>query len=302
MRQSAQLMEWDCSARWASVAGNGGKVAARSGVLARDGMRFHYVEKGSLDHSERIGFCFQHGLGGDRRQPLELYAFDPQVHLVALDCRGHGKTQPPPQPQDLRFDVLADDVAALADHLHLPPLVVGGISMGAGVALNLALRHPQRVRGLVLVRPAWLAAPNPPNLECMVAVGKLIEELGVERGRAAFLASPLYSDLSRTSPYTADTLVAQFDEPRAADCWLRLLHLPADAPNRDPAQWANVGAPTLVLATQADPVHPFAYAATLAAAIPNAQLLEIPSKALDKDAYMQAARAAISRFLRTVSG
>src|ERR687889_604426 len=36
--------------------------------------------------------------------------------------------------------------------------------MGAGVALRFALAEPERVRGLVLIRPAWLDRPNPPNL------------------------------------------------------------------------------------------------------------------------------------------
>ena len=55
--------------------------------------------------------------------------------------------------------------------------------MGAGVALTLALRYPQRVGGLLLVRPAWLAAPAPPNLDCMAAVGEYIRDDGVEVGR-----------------------------------------------------------------------------------------------------------------------
>ena len=47
----------------------------------------------------------------------------------------------------------------MIDMLHLQQIAVGGISMGAAVALNFALRYPQRVLGLVLVRPASLNAP-----------------------------------------------------------------------------------------------------------------------------------------------
>ncbi len=42
--------------------------------------------------------------------------------------------------------------------------MVGGISLGAAVAVNVALRHPGRVLGLVLVRPAWIDRPLPENV------------------------------------------------------------------------------------------------------------------------------------------
>ena len=135
----------------------------------------------------------------------------------------------------------------------------------------------------------------------MVEVGQWIRDYGVAEGRQGFLASPLYLRLAKEAPYTADSLLAQFDEPRAADAWPRLLHLPADAPNRDPTAWRQVTAPTLVLANHVDPTHPFAYAETLAAAIPHAELVEVPSKSLDPKAHVATARAHIDRFLRHIA-
>ena len=49
----------------------------------------------------------------------------------------------------------------MLNHLGLTRAVVGGISMGAGMALNAATRYPERVAGLVLARPAWLDRPMP---------------------------------------------------------------------------------------------------------------------------------------------
>ena len=122
--------------------------------------------------------------------------------------------------------------------------------MGAGVALNLTLRYPQRVKGLLLVRPAWLAQPYPPNLDCMVEVGQWIRDYGVVRGRAGFLASPLYLRLQQEAPYTASSLLAQFDEPRAADAWPRLLRLPGRCPQPRPGRLA------LGCCPDADPCQP----------------------------------------------
>ncbi len=267
-------------------------MASKATNFHHQDIDFWYVDKG-----EGMAFVFQHGLGGDRRQPLELYAYQPGVRLLAMDCRGHGKTVPLGDAALLRFDVFADDLIALLDHLAVERFVAGGISMGAGVALNLALRYADRVRGLLLVRPAWLAQPSPPNLEGMAAVGGWIRDFGAVEGRERFLASTTYQRLAQTAPYTAETLLAQFDEPRAAN-WQRLVHLPADAPNRDSAAWQTIRAPVLILANQADVVHPYAYAERLATAIAGAELIEIPAKAVDKQAHVAAAREHIRQFLR----
>ena len=141
-------------------------MASRAASFHHQGIDFWYAEKGARDPrataaQPRLAFVFQHGLGGDRRQPMELYAHRDDVHLLAIDCRGHGKTAPLGDPDLLGFDTFADDVVALLDHLGIAEFVAGGISMGAGVALNLTLRYPQRVKGLLLVRPAWLAQPCP---------------------------------------------------------------------------------------------------------------------------------------------
>jgi pimeloyl-ACP methyl ester carboxylesterase len=277
-------------------------MASRAAGFHHQGIDFWYAEKGAGDPLDRLrlAFVFQHGLGGDRRQPMELYEHREGVRLVAMDCRGHGKTRPLGDPDLLRFDTFAGDVVALLDHLGVGEFVAGGISMGAGVALNLALHFPQRVKGLLLVRPAWLAQPCPPNLDCMVEVGKWLRDYGPVQGRAGFLASPLYLRLQQEAPYTANSLLAQFDEPRAADAWPRLLRLPADAPNRNPQAWRTVGVPTLILANQADLTHPYEYAETLAAAIPGASLVEVPSKAVDPPAHIAAARTHIDRFLQAL--
>ena len=82
-----------------------------------------------------------------------------------------------------RSQCLADDLVALLDHLEIERAVVGGISLGSAVAVNMALRYPERVRGLVLSRPAWIDRPLPEN----VRLYSMIAELASERwcqGRA----------------------------------------------------------------------------------------------------------------------
>ena len=69
--------------------------------------------------------------------------------LIAVDLQGHGRTADIDRP--LRYESMADDIAALIDYLGLPKVDVMGYSLGGGVALLTAIRHPDKVRRLVLV-------------------------------------------------------------------------------------------------------------------------------------------------------
>jgi pimeloyl-ACP methyl ester carboxylesterase len=104
-------------------------------------------------------FIFQHGMGGDANQPLGYIGDAPPIPVISLNARGHAPSSDI-VPATATFDVFADDVIALADHLEFARFVVGGISLGAGTALNLAIRYPGRVAALVLCRPAWLDRPQ----------------------------------------------------------------------------------------------------------------------------------------------
>ena len=70
--------------------------------------------------------------------------------VVRIDLRGHGGTAWP-EPDDVTLEDMADDVLAVMDALDLPAAVVGGLSLGGMVALRVALRRPERVRGLALL-------------------------------------------------------------------------------------------------------------------------------------------------------
>src|SRR5262249_47436928 len=125
-------------------AGSGTTTNSRGGALMagfkRDVIAFHY-----LDVGQGTPFVFQHGLGGDVRQPAGLFRPPQGVRLLCLDARAHGRTEPLGSPSALTFDVFGDDLVAWLDYLGVGRAVLGGISMGAGVALNVAVRYPERV-------------------------------------------------------------------------------------------------------------------------------------------------------------
>lgn len=89
-----------------------------------------------------------HGAGSNRLQwPGELRRF-PGVELVAVDLPGHDRSPGPPRTT---IDDYADDIAALLDALGVERALLAGHSMGGAIALTVALRYPERVRGLALL-------------------------------------------------------------------------------------------------------------------------------------------------------
>jgi pimeloyl-ACP methyl ester carboxylesterase len=70
--------------------------------------------------------------------------------VIALDNRGHGESSKPHDPAAYRISLMADDSRRLLDHLGVENADVIGYSMGARIALSLALAHSERVRSLVL--------------------------------------------------------------------------------------------------------------------------------------------------------
>jgi pimeloyl-ACP methyl ester carboxylesterase len=261
-------------------------------TFSTGGLSFRYLDRG-----RGLPVAFQHGLGGDSDHQGAFFSEPTPFRLLSLDCRGHGGTEPLGDPAGLGFVPYADDLRAWLDHLGVPRAVVGGVSMGAGVALTFALRHPDRVLGLVLSRPAWLDEPLPPNLRVFPRIAALIGEHGARAGRARFLETADYRAARRVSEAGATSLLGQFDRPRAEETAVVLERLPHDVPTGHRADWGTVRVPTLVLANRLDPVHPFAYGETLARAIPGAEFRELTPKATDERRHDQEVRAAVDAFL-----
>ena len=89
------------------------------------------------------------GLGAIEMFGASLQAFAEGRQVIALDLQGHGRTVDIDRPLDVRF--MADDVAALIEYLDLDRPDIVGFSLGGGVALQTAIRHPQLVGKIVVI-------------------------------------------------------------------------------------------------------------------------------------------------------
>lgn len=261
-------------------------------TFERDGIVFHYRETG-----QGAPFVFQHGLGGDADQTFGLFVPPPGYRLITLECRAHGDTRSLGDPARISLATFVDDLCALLDHLGLSQVIIGGISMGAAVALMLTLRFPERVRGLVLSRPAWLDQPLPPNVAWFPLIAGLIRDHGAAHGLERFMQSAQYAELARTAPDAARSLCGQFTHPRAEETVIKLERIPHDTPSHNRQEWTTITVPALVLANRQDPIHPFEYGTIIARLIPDAELQELPSKSIDPERHARETQTSIAAFL-----
>jgi pimeloyl-ACP methyl ester carboxylesterase len=263
-----------------------------------------YFERGAIgfyyhDTGSDLPFVFQHGLGGDLSQPTGIYRPVSGVRLISCDMRGHGQTRPLGAPENLTIAVLADDLVALLDHLRVERAVVGGISLGSAIAVNTALRYPNRVVALVLSRPAWIEKPLASNVRIYTTIAHFIRTLGAIEGLRQYRESADLREIKRVSPDCAQSLIRQFEEPRAEECVARLERLPSDTPCTARAQYESIRVPALVLGNRQDPIHPWELAGTLARLLPRAVLREITPKSVSLESHAADVQEALNEFLTT---
>jgi 3-oxoadipate enol-lactonase len=99
-----------------------------------------------------------HGAQGDRSMFFGIVpSFARQFQVLTFDQRGSGQSEKP--DMDYNIALLADDTAALMDHVGFTSAHIIGVSMGGMIAQELVLRHPQKVRSLVL----GCTTPGGPN-------------------------------------------------------------------------------------------------------------------------------------------
>ncbi len=212
--------------------------------------------------------------------------------VICVDLLGHGRSD---QPDDLRLysmPLFAEQILALLDHLGLERAVVGGTSLGANVALELAVRRPERVEGLFIEMPvldnalAGVAAIFAPIL------------LGLRLGRPGIeLSSRLASLVPRTNFIVDIGLDFARRRPAPSVAVLEGLLLGETAPQRE--QRRLIDRPALVVGHQLDPLHPFSDSGMLLEELPRAQLVKANS-ILEWRTRPRRLNAELARFLDEV--
>ena len=193
--------------------------------------------------------------------------------LIGPDLRGHGQT---PAPEGVyEVDAMADDVLETLDGLGLTgPIVLGGLSMGGYVALSIAARCPERLRGLLLINTRS-AADTPETARIREGLAQIVESTGqIDQVVGTMLPKLLAPGTAEARPdlYAELGRVMKATSPRAIVGCLRGL---ANRPDRTP-DLARMDVPTLVLAGDRDQLIPLDESKRMADALPHGHLVVVP--------------------------
>jgi pimeloyl-ACP methyl ester carboxylesterase len=231
----------------------------------------HRIEYDSYGAGERV-LVLIHGLLMNRRMfdRIGPALASADTRVVCVDLLGHGGSD---RPEDLRLysmPLFARQVAALLDHLGRPAAVVGGASLGANVALELATHDSDRVSGLLIEMPVL------DNALPAVAATFAPVLLGLRLGRPVFeVVSRVVSAVPRTSYLLDIGLDFLRQRPGPSGAVLEGLLLGETAPHREERE--RIVQPTLIVGHSRDPLHPFSDSGMLAEELANARLIEASS-------------------------
>ena len=256
--------------------------------MSREFLWRNGLKLSGFDGGAGLPVVFQHGLGGDGAQVAEV--FPPGFRRLTLECRSHGASD---DGEQVSIAAFADDVLAFADHCGVERFAVGGISMGAAIALAIAVKVPRRVLALILARPAWTWGTAPDNMQVFADVARFLEE----GGRDAFEATAIARRMAKEAPDNLASLRGFFERPGRARLPPLLKAIAADGPGVSELQVQAIRVPTLVIANAVDLVHPQSLARDLASAISGAQFVEIAPKATDRPRHVAEFRASVAEFL-----
>ncbi len=223
-----------------------------------DGVSIHYTVEG-----EGPPIVLVHGFAasfeGNWRAPGIITALVRAGRkVIALDCRGHGQSGKPHDPEAYSGMKMPGDVIALMDHLGVAKADLMGYSMGGGIATSLMLAHPGRFGAVIIGGAGYFSGGGEGQ---RAARFNLIAE-ALEAPDRASVADPAGRAFRAFAERSGNDLLALAAIQRSS----------RSGPASDGL--AAVANPALVLVGNGDPV--LASAQQLAAAVPGSRLAVIP--------------------------
>jgi 3-oxoadipate enol-lactonase len=218
-----------------------------------------------------------HGLTATRRYVVHgSRGLERASHRVlSYDARGHGDSDPAPEPGAYEYSDLVADLEAVIDERELDRVVLVGASMGAATTLAYALANPDRVAALVQVTPAHLGLPqtDPGELARWDALADGLERDGVDGFMRAYGDPPVEPRFRGLIVEAIRQRLARHRHPEAVANALRVV--PRSTAFEGVVALEQLSVPTLIVASrdELDPEHPYEVAEIYVEHIEGAELL-----------------------------
>jgi 3-oxoadipate enol-lactonase len=225
------------------------------------GSNLHYIEKGN-----GRPLILLHGLTSNSQMfKVEIENWQEKFRVIALDSRGHGKSE---KPLQYTLDDHIQDVIALLDHLKIEKASILGVSMGSYIAQGVAIAYPERIDKLILVVPKSNGITT--SIEELFA--RHAEELkGLSKeGQMAYISKYIYRNFPAIKKRLTE--IGQYET--------MLTSKQQEAANRALAgfdfrpQLPYVMAETLVISGKYDGLNPPEKGKEIASLMPNASFVE----------------------------
>lgn len=186
----------------------------------------------------------------------QVAALSPGYQVLTYDFRGHGRTRTP--DTEMTMEMHANDLAMLLAALEIETACITGYSMGARIALEFALRYPQKTTGLVMANMAVAGRESPMSAKTAALTQKHLRMVIrlCETGDMAAIATELVSkslspDFQKIHPQVVQQYrdVKMQNDPRGFPAVIRAMLGALDTP----PDLGQVAAPALLLAGEHDP-------------------------------------------------
>lgn len=218
-----------------------------------------------------------HGLTATRRSVVHgSRALERAGHtVVTYDARGHGESDPAPAGQGYGYPELVGDLeSVIAAQVGEGPVVLGGHSMGAHTAVAYALRHPERLAGLVAIGPGYGGPIGEESLVYRDGLATALEQGGVD-GFVEYIDRFQRIDPAWRDPVLRFTRERMLRHRHLDAVVAALREVPRSRPFERIEELESIDVPALVVASHdaADPGHPYATARAYAERLPQARLV-----------------------------
>lgn len=237
---------------------------------------------------------FQHGFSMDHRQVIEIWPNLDNIRLICLDVRGHGFTELA-TPHTLTLQHTVQDLLALFEHLGQTPTVMGGISLGAAITMELT-KHLE-IEQLIVCRPAFAPDSDTSHFDVFRRLRDIMQSEPQDQWAESLEQQTEFQSLAETAPRNQETYRRLLEHPRLEELMIWMDALETEVMTITGPELGQLSCRADIIGQEQDALHPAQLARSLSRQIPHARLHYVASGVSSDDAYRASMQSTLTKIL-----